>query len=519
MNPGCDLSESITTGGLTVGVNVPTKFTTEGASFRDWREMLNKGEQAGSEIGNHLAILIPCWAYILSEFLVETQGHSMEYTNISASSWNNGADLGDAGFHVCIGNADSKETRWWMAILASGQGWRPIISTSSDTVYLAPWSMAYHGDPPFFIETLEAPSAGATTNTSSPPSSEEALQYLTSYCFLHHLGTQYFAALSAALILPLQNLLGRQVQLPPPVLIRTSWDPPPLPDVRSQMLDIPHLVTLSCATRILSSALWSIFWEPEIDCNLASAWLFPISETINKCKNEEVLVRILGRHRPTVGPLWLGATLTGLSTHIPHFLRTLEAPYARPDSLGFAWLGIPQLFMDIAGTGGYICDGNRIRRADRWRLLHDVGTSPYGSTPLSSWQPFGQMCLSAVELDVGAHITCIRHEKLYTRWEWFGRDGISVPGADIRIPKNVIVDPGLQSTDPVEEVLFVEPELDESASIAATRSMFAWLTVGGEGWGESERSIFEHHWMTDLIPSDTDESASNGSWEADGNSD
>ena len=149
----------------------------------------------------------------------------------------------------------------------------------------------------------------------------------------------------------------------------------------------------------------------------------------------------------------------------------------------------------FTGTGGYICDGDQIRRADRWRLLHDVGSSPYGSTPLLSWQPFGQMPLSAVELDVGAHTICQRHEKLYTPWEWFGRDGISIlgaDGADIKIPKNVIVDMGLQAANPVEEVLCLESDLDESASIAATRSIFAWLTVGGEGWGESERSIFEH---------------------------
>lgn len=60
----------------------------------------------------------------------------------------------------------------------------------------------------------------------------------------------------------------------------------------------------------------------------------------------------------------------------------------------------------------------------------------------------------------------------------------------------------------IEESLFLEPCPDQCACISATRSIFSWATVGGEGWGESERSTYEHPWMTGLIPSDTNESAS-----------
>ena len=66
---------------------------------------------------------------------------------------------------------------------------------------------------------------------------------------------------------------------------------------------------------------------------------------------------------------------------------------------------------------------------------------------------------------------------------------------------------------------FLESGSRQRASIAATRSIFTWITVGGEGWGESERPIFEHLWMARLIPSDTDESASHGYWERNDNSD
>ena len=568
----CDLSEWIAIKELTIGVTAATKFTAAGVGFDNWEEPSRRRGSRGLETGNHLAILIPCWAYILSNFLVEIQGCLMEYTDILAPSMDNSINSGDPGYRVFVGNADSKETRWWKAILAPGQGWRSIIRTSSDATYLAPWSLEYHGDLQFFIETSNTMMCADNTASTSPPSSEEALRYLTSYCLLHSLGTQYFAALSAVLTLPLQNLLGRKVQLPKPVMVQRLRKSSVLPDVRKQFLDLPHLMTLSCAVRVLSSALWTVFWEPGIDCNLASAWLSPVLSVIGplvEAHNYEMLVRVLAHHRPRVGPLWLGATLTGLSRDIPHFLRTLEAPYARPESLASAWLGIPQLFMDTPGIGCYKCDGEYIRRIDRSRLLHDVGLPPYGSTPLSSWQPFGRMPLSVVELDVMVYVECERHEKQYVRWEWFGRDGLDILGAG-RTSNNTVIDTvsilltksaaavrsifawltvggekrkcevpdrpliagsipsGVKTSGPTstsntvkstEELLCFQQCPDQRASIAATRSIFAWLTVGGEGWGESERSIYEHPWMAGLVPSDTDESASDGPWEADDRSD
>ena len=524
----CDLSKKIAIKELTIGVTAATKFTVTGVGFHKWEETLGDVDYCGSEAGNHFAILIPCWAYILSKYLVETQGFLMEYTKISAPSMDNSIYPRDSDLRVHVGNADSKEARWWKAILAPGQGWRSIIQTSSDATYLAPWSMEYHGDPKFFIETSNIMLCANITENASPPSSEAALQYLTSYCLLHDLGTQYYAALSAALILPLQNLLGRKVQLPKPVMVQTLRKSTALPDVRKQFLELPHLVTLSCAVRVLSSALWTVFWEPEIDCNLASAWLSPVLNVVSpliETNDHETLVKVLARHQPRLGPLWLGAILTGLWMDIPHFLRTLEAPYARPESLASAWFEVPQLFMDTPGIGGYKRYGDHIRRADRWRLLHDVGSQPYGSTPLSSWQPFGRMPLSAVELDVMAHVECKRHEKQYIGWEWFGRDGTMILGAG-RTSNNTVIDTvspsgakTLRLSKSTKKLLCLEQDPDQIASIAATRSVFAWLTVGGEGWGESERLIFEDPWMAGLIPSDTDEGASDRSWKVDDDSD
>ena len=430
-NTNCDLSESKIIKELMIGSTVATRFTAADDGFHNWEER--------TESGNHLSILVPCWAYILSKFLVEAQGCAMEYTD-SLASWVHDKTDSSLHYRVAIGDASFKEARWWRAILAPAQDWRSIMRVSSDLIYLAPWSIEYCGDFQFFVETSVKFPYSDDNQNQSPPSSEEALQYLTSYCLLHGLGTQYFAALSAALILPLQKLLCRTVRLPKPVMIQRSWKPSSLPDVQQQLLNLPYIVTVSCAIRVLSSALWAVFWEPGIDCNLASAWLFPASKVIVpliETRNQELLVKVLARHEPIIGPLWFGAILTGFSTEIAHFLRTLQAPYARPESLASAWFELPQLFLDTPGFEAYRCDGDRIRRVDRWRLLHDVGLEPYCSTPLSSWQPFGWMPLSSVELDVMAHMECRRHQRKYIRWNWFGKCNTELLGEERAFDDNI----------------------------------------------------------------------------------
>lgn len=57
--------------------------------------------------------------------------------------------------------------------------------------YLAPWSIEYHGDPELIIEMSIKTLLADDTQKVSPPSSEDALQYLVSYCLLHGFGTRY----------------------------------------------------------------------------------------------------------------------------------------------------------------------------------------------------------------------------------------------------------------------------------------------------------------------------------------
>ena len=164
-----------------------------------------------------------------------------------------------------------------------------------------------------------------------------------------------------------------------------------------------------------------MFWEPDVDCNLASAWLSSALKVLGplvESGDHVLLAKTLGQHRPSLGPLWLGAILTGSAPDVAPLLRTLCAPYARPDSLASAWLGISQLFMDICSGRPYEREAGYIARADRWRLLHDLGSEPYCSTPLSSWQPFGltssaQDIVDTMLVGIGLHKVANRLQALY----------------------------------------------------------------------------------------------------------
>lgn len=104
-------------------------------------------------------------------------------------------------------------------------------------------------------------------------------------------------------------------------------------------------------------------------------------------------------------------------------------------------------------------------------VIDGVGSSPYASTLLLSWQPLGWMPLDAVELNVIAHVKFERDEKQYTAREWFGKNGIQILGADSRISNITVVDHADSlSMNSVVEVLDLELEPRQGASIMARRS-------------------------------------------------
>lgn len=141
---------------------------------------------------------------------------------------------------------------------------------------------------------------------------------------------------------------------------------------------LPYYMTLSASPTVLGSALWSVFWEPGVDCNLVNAWFAPILDQFESYSshpnNLELLAKVLALRCPKLAQLWLGMALCGPTKTIASigpFLKTLEAPMARPNSDAAIWTGTAQSFMDINGSGPYLRKDDTILRRDLWQLRHD----------------------------------------------------------------------------------------------------------------------------------------------------
>jgi len=251
---GCNLEQFTNTlRPMTLGIIRPTICTTEGSSFRHWREQGVENAKAG----NCLAILIFAWAYILSARLVELQGGSIRYTEVLAPIDDSkyGVQTTSRCVFVDIGKADSTAVRWWRAILAHGQGWRAAVHEYP--AHFSPWSISYQGRQ--CLKVNLPPGTSVEDNIEQPcPSSSQAMRYLADFCDLHHLRSQSSAALAATLVLPLHNYLRQGAILPEIVLIQSHGTPLERLDFHEEDHALPYLMTLSCTARLLDSALWGV---------------------------------------------------------------------------------------------------------------------------------------------------------------------------------------------------------------------------------------------------------------------
>ena len=230
-----------------------------------------------------------------------------------------------------------------------------------------------------------------------PPSSSQAVQYLSRFSARYSLETQSSAALTMALTLPLHNLCGSTVQLPRPRLGAPCGPSAMVPKGSSQLLkdfeNISKYMTMSSNPQFLSSALWGTFWEPDVDCNLVSPWCDGIIDILEPfiSNDIELLAHTLALRRPHLAPFWYGTLLFGqtkVTEHLIPFLKTQRAPTpARPIPEVALWTGCPQSYMDLPGSGSYLREDSTISRADVWRLRHECwevesGGFPFRSTPL-----------------------------------------------------------------------------------------------------------------------------------------
>lgn len=490
-------------------IEAPTKMTLDGISFRTWPEF------EGHEQPNFLAILVLAWSYILSARLLELQGQDgsrIDYTRSTAPVSCGPESV--SSFSVNLGDVDVRTVRWFTAILAPGNGFRVALLRGDSYSHHAPWESSLVA--PGFPFSIKHGEGGKDLNMSglTPLTSHEALQSLISLCNRYSVSRyQLHAALATALLLPTHNYLGCELALPRPEKRKPGFSAAKIcgEDLDYLYSDLPYYITLSCGCDVINSSLCGVFWNPRIPGNLASPWLQPLWDLKEmqgvqgiQGRYAEVLALICAQRAPNVAFLAIAATISGLASKIWDQVWSGQPPLERH---AFAWTGVPQSFMDIAGEGKYfeVCFSQEyIRRSDCWRLrklpaiiddnLH------YGIGPFTPWAPAGYGLLKNCPMRVQIHRDCGRHAFAYEGSTWCFTNGLRLVndlGRDSIIP-HVFANPLLEA----ELLSDLPPLVNEETSIDATVASFRWVLDNGEGTPLED--AYRDPWLHHLCDTDSD---------------
>ncbi|CAG8982684.1 hypothetical protein HYALB_00000963 [Hymenoscyphus albidus] len=502
---GLDKEEKRVPGLLQIGTRVPIPCAFGGESFRRWVGTTDEER----DIPSYLGILALGWCYILSAHLVEGQGEGakMMYTTSKAMLYQQEAShVRTPMATVAIGEVKEDVARWWAAILAPGEGWKAIVSTRDDGEYLAPWSISREDTYCGGINWREKVSVTGESNRSTPPSSREAFNLLAKFSLLHNLGSQFLVALATAMTFPTHNYHGTVVRIPFPTETRGEEKSAILKSIIPEWVtvyeELPFYMALSCNPEVVISSLCGMFWEAGVTCNLVSPWLHPILNEVPEGKGiietpglyHEILAIISGLRRPRMTALFLGAAASGLMPIIFGRIRRGRPPL---DANAFPWTGCPQSFMDVPGSGPYICEGSndKVRREDVWRLLYLPPVVEddlyYNSRPFTPWAPFGNSSVQNCVFRVTSHLYCSRHHLQYQHWNWELVDG------------SIFEDQGFdKATMQCSDSLKIEQrtttefptiEIDQEASQEASLDIFRWVMVNGEGVPPEE--VYKDKWV------------------------
>ena len=268
---------------------------------------------------------------------------------------------------------------------------------------------------------------------------------------------------------------------------------------------LPKYMTLSCNPHGLRSLLRCTFFNPNIECNMVSAWLnpaFAVLTSVSPKLDNDALANILINRNPRLGLLWLGAMFTGLATPI---LRESKSGMAAIDLLTSAWTETTHTFL-TSKMGD--TRGGSINRDDECRLLFYTAHEYHARQPIWNWKPFGSTQLFDTELSVQYHAQCTDHCFEYKFWEWMLTDGNSIRDYGDRSPSTPSVTDKVSSL--VKDLSVCESSVDlkdydynfdsESLSEGYTRGIFMWLRM--TGYPSNEKALYQHSWI-DL--GDTDE--------------
>lgn len=502
----CDLSSFQEEVVLQVALNYPTTIVFSSDPHPATRFLSHVAKES-----IHIPILVLAWAYILSARWAELipGAEISDYTSHQAQlEFGNGPlGLEDDEHHVVVdvGEVDDAAARWWTAVLAADGGWDASIRNDTGVLLCSPWSIRTQPGPNFTVSANIQPCPG--TKDSRPASFSNAFRYLTEYCHLHDVAEQSQAALAAALLIPMAKYDSRRINLPIPRLQRKAKSSQPKPqevpscEMKPRQLD--RLLTLSCNARGVKALLNSIFFEPDVPCNICGAWLqgsFAFLDS-DKARDPRILLSTFIQRDRGLGFLWLGAFLTGAEERC---LQEARAGWWKVDISAAAWTGTHVSFIQEPATKAPP-DAQEISRADECRLMYLSHERDHAVPPLFPFAPFGCTAMEDTGLDVGRHARCsAAHGLEYSSFTWDCQSGKKVEqGRNETLPISIRAKAGKPPVTGKNSFVVDYGNLDSEDEVSemVTRNAFTWLR-GEDGSPVAERPIREHEWIDNLDSDD-----------------
>ncbi|KAF5637144.1 hypothetical protein F52700_4881 [Fusarium sp. NRRL 52700] len=451
----------------------------------------------GSQTTRSLAILVMCWSYIFSVRLLETQGRGARFSmdrlwpDTSQRQSEHMMDLDLEGASPAL-------IRWLCAILSPKIGWQ-----AKDQGRLPPWATSLTTE-----IKLNIKASTPAIEIRLPPSSSEATELLIELCRLFDLGAEatdasglerippYKASFLATLVLPFYNFTKLQPRLPPPHLTRPqrngTFRSSHEQNIREYFNDMRYFMTLSIHPLSIGSSIWSIFWQPDVDCNLVSPWLASILDTLEpviKEKRVEILLKTFLSRRPRVAIWWMALFLLGdlaVLEWIQRYAEKLEEKYASgslspPDPMVSAWTGSKQSFLDLDKDSLYPELDDLVSRADLLRCRFDLKLQDSAGSNLS-WRPFGHIQKKQVELDLWPQLET-KYSRSYHSFTWYNvPDNLGMSISSIDCPEkdsqSIRVRPSKEST--LRMMSFLVEDIVGSrdwgnADLQGERKQLSWL--------------------------------------------
>ncbi|KAH9904341.1 hypothetical protein F4778DRAFT_59622 [Xylariomycetidae sp. FL2044] len=438
-----------------------------------------------NETPKGLAVLTLCWSYILSTRLLELQGRHVSFTqHYLQPTVGVQPEAGQLVLNLPA-TASPGLIRWLSAVLSPKLGW-----TSAAANDFTPWTTLCPGN----VQLVCSTNPPIPFLNGHAPTSLEATELLIELCQLCGLGfvqvgsddackqlPPFTAGFAAALALPFYQVDDLQPLLPASTVGASACSSThrTRQSIMQYYYDLRYYMTLSLDPVSVGSMIWSIFWDPQVTCNLVSPWLGAIHSVIQpiiQSRNLWLLAKVFACRRPRVSLMWLGLLLLGdpvLLDRVERYLKLLEErPFhgslASPDITVAAWTGSPQSFWDESETHAF-ADADLISRADVLRRRHNFRLRDDRRT-LVAWRPFGHVTKDRIEPELREDFEHpYRREYLY--WTWLDvRDSSRNQGGfkqDTKrnvddIPDNL----GLSDTDQSEKPYLVRAAPSKKATLS-----------------------------------------------------